>query len=162
MTDTTSILPSRQGDEIDDPLTALAREGARRILAEALAAEADAFIAASAEARLEDGRRRVVRHGHGPEREIQTGIGPISVRRPTRCATAIPASEPARFTSAILPLWARRTRSLDALLPVLYLRGISTGNFGEALSALLGRDAPNLSPSVIGRLKETWQDEYEH
>ena len=65
------------------------------------------------------------------------------------------------FTSAILPRWARRTRSLDALLPVLYLRGVSTGDFGEALSALLGRDAPNLSPSVIGRLKEAWQDEYE-
>jgi hypothetical protein len=82
MSGTASILPFDQGDEVDDPLTALAREGARRILAEALAAEADAFVAAFAEARLEDGRRRVVRHGHGPERTIQTGIGPVPVRRP--------------------------------------------------------------------------------
>ena len=161
MTETTSILPFHQGDEGDDPLTALAREGARRILAEALAAEADAFVAAFAEARLEDGRRRVVRHGHGPERAIQTGIGPVPVRRPKVRDRDAGASEPARFSSAILPRWARRTRSLDALLPVLYLRGVSTGDFGEALSALLGRDAPNLSPSVIGRLKEAWQDEYD-
>ena len=82
MGETTRILPFRQGGEVDDPLTALAREGARRILAEALAAEADAFVAAFAEARLEDGRRRVVRHGHGPERAIRTGIGPVPVRRP--------------------------------------------------------------------------------
>ena len=157
MTETTSILPFRQGDEVDDPLTALAREGARRILAEALAAEADAFVAAFAEARLEDGRRRVVRHGAGPERVIQTGVGPVPVRRPKVRDRDPDAGERARFSSAILPRWARRTRSLDALLPVLYLRGVSTGDFGEALGALLGRDAPNLSPSVIGRLKETWR-----
>ena len=166
MTETTSILAFRQGDEIDDPLTALAREGARRILAEALAAEADAFVSAFAEARLEDGRRRVVRHGHGPERVIQTGVGPVPVRRPKvrdRGAgeAAEAGGERVAFTSAILPRWARRTRSLDALLPVLYLRGVSTGDFREALGALLGRDAPNLSPSVIGRLKEGWQDEYD-
>ena len=82
MTEPTSILPFRQGGEVDGPLAALAREGARRILAGALAAEADAFVAAFAEARLEDGRRRVVRHGTGPERAIQTGIGPVPVRRP--------------------------------------------------------------------------------
>ena len=161
MTETTSILPFRQGDEIDDPLTALAREGARRILAEALAAEADAFVAAFAGARLEDGRRRVVRHGSGPERAIQTGVGPVLVRRPKVRDRAPGAGEPVRFSSAILPRWARRTRSLDALLPVLYLRGVSTGDFQEALGALLGRDAPNLSPSVVGRLKDGWQDEYE-
>ena len=146
MSEPTSIFPFRQSGEVDDPLTALAREGARRILAEALAAEADAFVAAFAEARLEDGRRRVVRHGHGPERAIQTGIGPVPVRRPKVRDRDPGASEPARFSSAILPRWARRTRSLDALLPVLYLRGVSTGDFGEALSALLGRDAPTCRP----------------
>ena len=161
MTETTNILLFRQSGEVDDPLTALAREGARRILAEALAAEADAFVAAFAGARLEDGRRRVVRHGAGPERVIQTGVGPVPVRRPKVRDRDPGAGEPARFTSAILPRWARRTRSLDALLPVLYLRGVSTGDFQEALGALLGADAPNLSPSVIGRLKESWQDEYE-
>ena len=161
MSEPTSIFPFRQVDEVDDPLTALAREGARRILAEALAAEADAFVASFAEARLEDGRRRVVRHGSGPERAIQTGVGPIPVRRPKVRDRDPGAAEPVRFTSAILPRWARRTRSLDALLPILYLRGVSTGDFGEALAALLGRDAPNLSPSVIGRLKADWEADYE-
>ena len=116
--------------------------------------------------RLADGRARFVRHGHGPERKIQTGIGPVPVQRAKvrdRGANDLDGatSERVAFTSAILPKWARRTRSLDALLPVLYLRGVSTGDFGEALAALLGRDAPNLSPSVIGRLKEDWQDEYD-
>ena len=85
----------------------------------------------------------------------------MPVRRPKVRDRDPGASEPARFTSAILPRWARRTRSLDALLPILYLRGVSTGDFQEALGALLGRDAPNLSPSVIGRLKAGWEAEYE-
>ena len=86
-----------------------------------------------------------VRHGYGPERSIQTGIGPLDVRRPKvrDRATDMPAERKVRFTSNILPKWARRSKSLDALLPVLYLRGISTGDFQEALSALLGADAPN-------------------
>lgn len=161
MTETTDILPFRQSGEIDDPLTALAREGARRILAEALAAEADAFVAAFADTRLEDGRRRVVRHGFGPERTIQTGVGPVPVRRPKVRDRGAEASEPTRFSSAILPKWARRTRSLDALLPVLYLRGVSTGDFQEALAAILGKDAPNLSSSAIARLKARWEADYE-
>src|SRR5690606_12696032 len=98
-----------------------------------------------------------------PEREIQTGIGPVPVKRAKLRDRAAEASGEDRitFTSAILPRWARRTKSLDALLPVLYLRGISTGDFQEALGALLGKDAPNLSPSVIGRLKEEWQGDYD-
>jgi len=93
---------------------------------------------------------------------IQTGIGPVPVKRAKLRDRAAEASGEDRitFTSAILPKWARRTKSLDALIPVLYLRGISTGDFQEALGALLGRDAPNLSPSAIGRLKEDWQDDY--
>ena len=164
-TDTT-IVAFQHPDEIDDPLTSVLREGARRLLAQAIEAEADAFLAAMQGARLADGRARVVRHGHGPERLIQTGIGPVSVRRAKlrdRGADAAAECDDERitFTSAILPKWARRTKSLDALLPVLYLRGISTGDFQEALTALLGKDAPNLSPSVIGRLKEEWQVEYD-
>src|SRR5918992_6209373 len=104
--------------------------------------------------RLPDGRERVVRHGLGPERLVQTGIGPVAVRRvKLRDRGAGPDGERIRFTSAILPRWARRTRSLDALLPILYLRGVSTGDFQEALGALLGKDAPNLSPSAIARLR---------
>jgi len=132
------------------------------MLAAALRAEADAFVAQHAEDVLPDGRQRVVRHGYGPERSIQTGIGALDVRRPkVRDRAAAPDDEKVRFTSGILPKWARRSRSLDALLPVLYLRGISTGDFQEALAALLGADAPNLSPSVISRLTGEWQQEYD-
>jgi transposase-like protein len=161
-TDTT-VVSFAHPDAFDDPLTSVLREGARRLLAQAVEAEAEAFLAAMADERLADGRARVVRHGHGPERVIQTGIGPVPVKRAKLRDRAAEASGEDRitFTSAILPKWARRTKSLDALIPVLYLRGISTGDFQEALGALLGRDAPNLSPSVIGRLKEEWQGDYE-
>src|SRR6266496_1083380 len=122
----------------------------------------DAFVAMWKDVKLPDGRDRVVRHGHGPERAIQTGIGPVAVRRAkVRDRGKVGAAEKIRFTSSILPKWARRTKSLDALLPILYLRGISTGDFQEALSALLGKDAPNLSPAVITRLTAEWQGEYE-
>jgi len=161
----TTVLPFQHPEELDDPLTSVLREGARRLLAQAVEAEAEAFLEAMREVRLADGRARVVRHGHGPERTIQTGIGPVPVKRVKlrdRGADETAAGgEKITFTSAILPKWARRTKSLDALLPVLYLRGISTGDFQEALAALLGKDAPNLSPSVIGRLKEEWQAEYD-
>jgi putative transposase len=159
-TDTT-VVSFQHADEIDDPLTSILRDGARRLLAQAVEAEADAFLAMQNE-RLADGRSRLVRHGHSPERTIQTGIGPVAVRRAKlRDRGAEANRDRITFTSAILPKWARRTKRLDALLPVLYLRGISTGDFQEALAALLGKDTPNLSPSVIARLKEDWQDEYE-
>jgi transposase-like protein len=163
MKDDTTITPLHQPGTILDPLTEIAREGARRMLAAALKAEAASFVALFEDERLPDGRQRVVHHGTGPERTIQTGIGAIPVARQKvrDRATHLPGQEKIRFTSAILPRWARRTRSLEALLPVLYLRGISTGDFQEALAALLGREAPNLSPSVIGRLKEDWQSDYE-
>jgi putative transposase len=95
-------------------------------------------------------------------RRIQTGVGPLEVQRPkVRDRADVPEAEKIRFTSVILPRWARRSKSLDALLPVLYLRGISTGDFQEALAGLLGKDAPNLSPSVIGRLTAAWEGEYD-
>jgi len=162
MTNDTDIIALRQPESVDDPLTEIARDGARRMLAAALRAEADAFVAQHAEEVLPDGRQRIVRHGYGPERSIQTGIGALDLRRPkVRDRAAGPVDEKVRFSSAILPKWARRSRSLDALLPVLYLRGISTGDFGEALSAILGTDAPNLSPSVISRLTGEWQQDYD-
>ena len=156
-----TVVQLSQPDAIDDPLTEVAREGARRMLAQVLIAEADAFVALWKDVKLPDGRDRVVRHGHGPERAIQTGVGPVAVRRAkVRDRGKVSAAEKIRFTSSILPKWARRTKSLDALLPILYLRGISTGDFQEALSALLGKDAPNLSPAVITRLTAEWQTEY--
>ncbi len=163
MKEDTSIIAFRQPGFLGDPLTEIAREGARRMLATALEAEIDAFVGQFAEDRLADGRQRVVRHGYGPERKIQTGIGGLEVRRPKvrDRAAEVASGERVRFTSHILPRWARRSRSLDALLPVLYLRGISTGDFQEALAALLGPDAPNLSPGVLSRLTAGWESEHE-
>ena len=158
----TTVISFRQPEAIDDPLTEVAREGARRMLAQVLIAEADAFVAQWKDLKLPDGRDRVVRHGHGPQRAIQTGVGPVEVRRAkVRDRGDVGAEEKIRFTSSILPKWARRTKSLDALLPILYLRGVSTGDFQEALAALLGKDAPNLSAAVIARLTAEWQAEYD-
>src|SRR5215204_2858638 len=162
MESSTNVVRLRQPDVIDDPLTEVLRAGARRLLAQAVEMEAEAFLAALQDLRLPDGRARLVRHGHGPERDIQTGIGPVPIARVRiRDRGATGAEDRVRFSSSILPKWARRTRSLDALLPILYLRGVSTGDFQEALAALLGKDAPNLSPSVIARLTAEWQAEYE-
>ena len=161
MTSDSTVVSLRQPDTVDDPLTAVLRNGARRLLAQAIEAEADAFLAAMKSVRLPDGRDRLVRHGHGPERHVQTGIGPVAVQRArVRDRGAGETGERIRFTSAILPRWARRTPSLDALLPILYLRGVSMGDFQDALAALLGRDAPNLSPSVIARLRGEWEADY--
>ena len=161
MTSDSTVVPLRQPDTIEDPLTVVLRSGARRLLAQAVEAEAEAFLAMMTAARLPDGRERMVRHGQGPERVIQTGIGPVEVRRvKLRDRGASEGAERIRFTSAILPRWARRTRSLDALLPILYLRGVSMGDFQEALAALLGHDAANLSPSVIARLRSEWEADY--
>ena len=163
MSKDTSIVALRQPGVVDDPLTEIAREGARRMLASALEAEVEAFLDRHADERLEDGRRRIVRHGHGPERTIQTGIGALDIRRPKirDRAAGTEGADRVRFTSSILPRWARRSRSLDALLPVLYLRGVSTGDFQEALAALLGPDAANLSPGAITRLTAGWKADYE-
>ena len=157
-----SVVSFRQKDEIDDPLTEILRAGARKLIVQAVEIEFDTFLALNARLVLPDGRQRVVRHGHDPVRTIQTGIGPVEVQKPKARDRAAPAAgERIRFTSAILPKWARRTKSLDALLPALYLRGISAGDFQEVLTALLGKDAPNLSPAVIARLKGEWEDEYQ-
>jgi transposase-like protein len=162
MGEDSTVVRFRQPEEIDDPLTAVLRSGARRLLAQAIEAEAEAFLALMADRQLDDGRARFVRHGHGPARTIQTGIGPVEVQRvKVRDRNPAGTGERVRFTSAILPRWCRRSRSIDALLPILYLRGVSTGDFQDALAALLGKDAPNLSPSVLARLKGEWQAEHE-
>jgi putative transposase len=151
-----------QPGSFDDPLTEVLRKGARALLTQAIEAEVAEFLVKHADLKTEEGCQRVVRHGHLPEREIVTGIGPVTVRQPRvrdRGAGADNADR-IRFSSAILPPYARRTKSLDVLLPILYLRGLSTGDFQEALGALLGKDAPGLSASSIARLKEVWTDEH--
>jgi putative transposase len=136
------------------------RNGARALLTQAVEAEVAAFLSCHADKLTDAGRQRLVRHGHLPEREIVTGIGPVAVRCPRVRDRAGGGSERIHFSSAILPPYARRSKSLEVLLPILYLKGLSTGEFDEALVALLGKDAGGLSASTIGRLKDAWSDEH--
>ena len=124
-------LPSPAG--VGEGLTEVLRRGARDLLRHAVEAEVAAQLEFYEDVRLSDGRRRLVRHGHGPEREIVTGIGPVPMRRPKVRDRGASGEDPIRFCSSILPRFARRTRSLDAALPTLYLLGVSSGDFGEAL-----------------------------
>jgi putative transposase len=143
-----------------DPLTEVLRNGARALLSQAVEAEVAALLDCHADKVTDDGRQRLVRHGHLPEREIMTGVGPVAVRCPRVRDRAGGAPERIRFSSAILPPYARRSKSLEVLIPILYLKGISTGDFEEALAALLGKDAAGLSASTIGRLKDAWSEEH--
>lgn len=143
-----------------DPLTDLLREGARELIAQAVEAELNAFLDAHDGETDATGRRRLVRHGHLPGREVQTGIGAVPVKVP-RIRDRAPVGAPLRFTSTILPPYLRRAKSIEELLPWLYLKGISTGDFSEALAALLGPDAAGLSATTITRLKADWWDDYE-
>jgi len=138
-----------------DTLTDVLRAGARQLLAQAVEAEVTDFLAHHHQV-MADGRTRVVRNGYLPERTIQTGIGSVEVTAPRVRDRA----GDIRFTSAILPPYLRRTRSMEALLPWLYLKGLSTGDFGDALVALLGKAAPGLSATTISRLKDVWTDEH--
>jgi putative transposase len=151
------IVPLPQGQDV---LTEILRDGARRMLAEAIEAEVVAWIDAHAHLKDAAGRQQVVRNGHLPERTIQTGIGEIPVLQP-RVHDRRPPEQREKFTPAVLPPYLRRTKSLDELIPWLYLKGISTGDFSEALGAILGPDAPNLSATTITRLKAVWEQEHE-
>ena len=160
--DTVVALPRPGASVADDPLLMVLREGARRMLLQAIEAEVETFLTAHGSLVDEQGRRRLVRNGHAPERQIQTGIGPLEVRRPkVRDRGGAVGGEPIRFTSAVLPAYLRRTRNIEELLPWLYLKGVSTGQFEEALAALLGTDAPGLSAATVRRLTEAWQEEHE-
>jgi len=156
----TNVFQLAQPGAFTDSLTEVLRDGARALLARAVEAEVAEVLAKYAELKTDDGRQRLVRHGHLPEREIMTGIGPVAVRQPRVRDRASAGEERIRFTSAILPPYARRSRSLEVLIPVLYLKGISTGDFEAALAALLGKDSGGLSASTIARLKDAWSDEH--
>src|SRR5689334_24862375 len=158
MTETNVFQLSQPGSVID-PLTEVLRDGARALLAQAVEAEVASLLNRYADETTDDGRQRLVRHGHLPEREIVTGIGRVTVRCPRVRDRVGEGSERIRFSSAILPPYARRSKSLEVLIPILYLKGISTGDFEEALVALLGKGAGGLSASTIGRLKEAWSEE---
>lgn len=148
----------RPATGVDDPLTDLLRRGARDLLRQAVEAELQTFLDDTADRRLPDGRRAVVRNGHQPERTLQTGIGDVPVRLPK---TRDRSGAGLRFHSGLLPPYLRRTRSIEELLPWLYLKGISTGDFQEALTALLGDGAAGLSAGTLSRLKQKWRVEYD-
>jgi transposase-like protein len=156
----TNVFQLSQPGNFADPLTEVLRKGARALLAQAVEAEVATLLSRYADETTDDGRKRLVRHGHLPEREIMTGIGPVGVRCPRVRDRVGEGSQRIRFSSAILPPYARRSKSLEVLIPILYLKGISTGDFEEALVALLGKDAGGLSASTVGRLKEAWSEEH--
>lgn len=162
MTESTVIQFERPSPYSPDPLTEVVRAGARQLLEIAVQAEVADFLSGHAHLVDEEGRQRVVRHGTLPERSIMTGIGPVPVEMPrVRDRGADGDGDRIRFRSSLVPPYLRKSRSVEELLPVLYLKGISTGDFSEALETLLGPDAGGLSASTVSRLKARWQEEYE-
>ena len=160
MTKTTiTSLPDPNGFS-PDPLSDILRAGARNLIQQAVEAELSMLLEAHSGETISDGRMRLVRHGHLPEREVMTGIGSVTVKVP-RVRDRGAGAEKIRFTSTILPPYLRKTKSIEDLLPWLYLKGISTGDFQEALAALLGPNASGLSSTTISRLKADWWDEYD-
>jgi transposase-like protein len=143
-----------------DVLTSILRDGAQRLLTEAIEAEVAEWVETHRHRRDEGGHRQVVRNGHLPERTLMTGVGPVSVKQP-RVLDRRPVEEAEPFSSKILPPYLRKTKSIEELIPWLYLKGISTGDFSEALAALVGPAAKGLSASTITRLKEVWQGEFQ-
>ncbi len=154
-----SVIELRNPDpRFRDHLTEILQAGCQQIIAEALEAELQGFLECHRAFKERGGKQRVVRNGYLPARELQTGVGPVVVKVPrTRDRGA--GERQIRFRSALLPPYVRRTRRIEALVPWLYLKGVSSGDFSEALAVLLGKEAVGLSPNTIGRLKAQWQEE---
>ena len=143
--------------EASDPLSALLRSGAQALIQQAVDAELQALLSAHADRKMDDGRAGVVRNGYLPERALQTGIGPVTVKIPkVRAKTG----EAITFRSALVPPYVRKTKSLEAALPWLYLKGVSSGEMSAALEVLVGAEAKGLSASTVSRLKQAWGEEY--
>lgn len=159
MEESTTLPIAGPSAPIEDPLTDILRRGARALLAQAIEAELAAYLEARAHLKDQAGRQQVVRNGHLPERTVLTGLGPVEVRQP-RVRDRRPAGQREAFRSAILPPYLRRARSLEELIPWLDLKGVSTGDFTDALKALLGPDAPGLSATTVTRLKAGWEAEF--
>jgi len=152
-----NVLEFAVRETISDPLTALLRSGAQQLITQAVEAELQELLIQYSDRRTEDGHAIVVRNGHLPERKLQTGLGPVTVRIPKVRSNT---EEPVTFRSALVPPYVRKTRSLEAALPWLYLKGISSGEMDEALKVLIGPEAKGLSASTVSRLKQIWGQEY--
>jgi len=160
MTERSNSLLALPATTSRDVLTEILRDGAQRLLAEAVEAEVAEWIAARADVADEAGRRQVVRNGYLPKRSITTGIGRVEVHQPRVLDRRTP-DEAEPFSSKILPPYLRKTKSLEELIPWLYLKGVSTGDFNEALAALVGPNCPGLSASTVTRLKTSWEGEFQ-
>lgn len=158
-----SVVSIEEPTTSKDALTELLREGAQKLVAEAVQAELQELLEEYQSQRDGQGRQRLVGNGYLPERKIQTGIGgiPIRIPRVRDRGSGQETEEMIRFRSSLVPPYLRRSKSVEELLPLLYLKGISTGDFSEALSALLGPEAPGLSAKTISRLKQKWMQDYE-
>jgi putative transposase len=151
------IVPLPQAQDV---LTDILRQGAQQLLAQAIEAEVGDWIEHRQECRDAAGHRQVVRNGHLPERTITTGVGPVTVQQPRVHDRRAP-DQREKFASTILPPYLRKTKSIEELIPWLYLKGVSTGDFSEALAVLLGPDAKGLSATTVTRLKGLWEQEYQ-
>jgi putative transposase len=156
--ETTNIVDFARRDGITDALTELLRSGAQQLIASAVHAELEGFMAQFSTASTEASPAAVVRNGYHPERPLQTGIGPVSVRIPK---VRSKNGDPVTFRSALVPPYVRKTKTLEAALPWLYLKGISSGEMGDALKALLGPNAAGFSANTVSRLKRDWAKEYD-
>ncbi len=154
------LMPAGDIGRPRDVLTEILRHGAQSMLGRAVQDEVAGYLAQRADLVDAEGRQQVIRNGYLPKRDVMTGIGAVEIQQP-RVRDRRVAEEREKFTSSILPPYLRRTRSMEQLLPWLYLKGISTGDFGEALQALLGEDAKGLSATTITRLKAIWETEYQ-
>lgn len=159
MTENTSNLVEFPVESPKNLLDEVLREGARKMLAQAIQAEVETYLEARRDLIDDRGHRQVVRNGYLPERQIQTPMGPIEVKQPRVRDRREPAKQEA-FSSKILPPYLRKTRSIEELIPYLYLKGVSTGDFTEALQSILGPDAKGLSAATVTRLKQVWEEEY--
>jgi putative transposase len=144
-----------------DVLTTILRDGAQRMLSQAIEAEVTEWIDGHADVTDAAGHRQVVRNGYLPKRTITTGVGPVEVQQPRVLDRRGDEAAAEPFSSKILPPYLRKTKSLEELIPWLYLKGVSTGDFSEALQALVGPRAEGLSASTVTRLKQVWEQEYE-
>lgn len=149
-----------QPGEFKDHLTEVLRQGARNLVLQAVEAEFASFLQSHEDKRLDDGRKRVVRHGHLPERKVITGIGAIPVKVPrARDRKGDNKEDIIRFASQLLPPYVRRSKSIEATIPYLYLKGISSGDFSQVMPVLLGKDAVGFSGDTVLRLRQQWKEE---
>jgi transposase-like protein len=153
-----TVVRFRKKDEVIDPLAELLRRGAKKLIEQAVSEEFELFLERHAERRDGEGRQAVVRNGYLPQREVLSGIGSVPVKMPRARDRS---GEGVRFRSSLVPPYVRRSKSVDAVLPWLYLKGVSTADMSEALAALVGKDAAGLSAAVVSRLKARWAQEYD-